>query len=201
MPPAKKENQREKVADIKALETELEFRRKLNDITNKLNTYENFDDILINLRESYLRESILNLFEADRLTIYVVDSAKKEIFSRFKTGEEISEIRVPINNKSLAGYCAAVGRILNIVNAYDKDELRRINPALTFDESWDERTGYKTKQVLVAPIKFSKYLLGVIQFINKLEGNRFTLEDQKSVIEIQITAAEAEYGNNPAPGT
>jgi len=65
------------------------------------------------------------------------------------------------------------GKTFNIVNAYDDKELKKINPELTFDRSWDEKTGYKTEQVLVAPIKFSKYLLGVVQLINKERWQTF----------------------------
>jgi len=182
------ENKNEKAPDVETLQKELEFSKTLNYITNKINSAKNIDEILIDLRES-----ILSLFDADRLTIYIVDGALKELVSRFKTGEEISEIRVPINNKSIAGYCGTSGRILNVVNAYDAKELKSINQELTFDERWDEKTGYKTSQILVAPIKFSKYLLGVIQFINKINGKQFTLQDQKSVIEIANVLGIAFY--------
>jgi len=157
----------------------LQLSKGLNFVTNKINASKNIDDILINLMES-----ILSLFDADRLTIYVVDEASKEVVSRLKTGNEINEIRVPISNSSIAGYCAKSGKIANIVNAYDNSVLKKINPELTFDRSWDEKTGYTTKQVLVAPITFGKDLLGVIQLINKLNGKHFTLGDQRSVIEI-----------------
>jgi len=89
---------KKKVSDVEALERELQFSKKLNFITNKINASKDIDDILINLRES-----ILSVFDADRITIYVVDGANKEIVSRFKSGEELNEIRVPLNNKSISG--------------------------------------------------------------------------------------------------
>lgn len=184
------DNIKEKTNDVEALQKELQFSKKLNFITNKINASKNIDDILINLRES-----ILGLFDADRITIYIVDGANKEIVSRFKTGKETNEIRVPINNKSIAGYSARSGKIASIVNAYDNNELKGINPELTFDRSWDEKTGFRTRQVLVAPIKFNKYLLGVIQLINKVNGKHFTLEDQKSVIEIAKVLGIAFYNH------
>jgi type II secretory ATPase GspE/PulE/Tfp pilus assembly ATPase PilB-like protein len=186
----KTDSDNKKADNINVLKKELEFSKRLVFITNKINASKDIDDILINLRES-----ILGLFSADRLTIYVVDGASKEIVSRFKTGAEINEIRVPISNASLAGYCASSGRMANIVNAYDEGELERINPELTFDRSWDEKTGYKTKQVLVAPIKFKKYLLGVIQLVNKVNGKYFSLEDQKNVTEIAQVLGIAFYNH------
>lgn len=184
------DNTKEKINDVEALQKELQFSKNLNFITNKINSSKNIDDILINLRES-----ILSLFDADRLTIYIVDGINKEIVSRFKTGNEVNEIRVPINNKSIAGYSIKSGKIANIINAYDDNELKRINSELTFDRSWDEKTGFRTKQVLVAPIKFSKYLLGVIQLINKVNGKHFTSEDQKSVVEIAKVLGIAFYNH------
>jgi len=186
----KTENKTEEANNVETLQKELQFSKKLNYITNKIHSSKDIDDILINLRDS-----ILSLFDADRLTIYVVDGANREIVSRFKTGEEINEIRVPINNASIAGYSAKSGRIANIANAYDNSALKKINPELTFDRSWDEKTGYLTKQVLVAPIKSDKYLLGVIQLINKLNGKQFTLEDQKSVMEIAKVLGIAFYNH------
>jgi len=184
------ENTKEEVNNVETLQKELEFSKNLNYITNKIHSSKDIDDILINLRDS-----ILSLFDADRLTIYVVDGANREIVSRFKTGEEINEIRVPINNTSIAGYSAKSGKIANIADAYDDNALKKINPELTFDGSWDQKTGYTTRQVLVAPIRFDKYLLGVIQLINKLNGKPFTSEDQKSVVEIAKVLGIAFYNH------
>jgi len=190
MPLSKTEDTKEKMSNVEFLKRELQFSRKLNFITNKINVSKDVDEILINLSDS-----IISVFDADRITIYIVDSTKKEIVSRFITSEEPNEIRVPLNNKSIAGYCGISGKVINIVNAYDNNELKQINPELTFDNSWDEKTGYTTRQVLVAPIKFNKYLLGVVQLVNKVTGKHFTLEDQKSAIEIAKVLGIAFYNH------
>ncbi len=174
----------------KSLEEQLQFQKRLNSITNRIHSAKDTDDILVNLEDE-----ILALFDADRITIYVVDGANRQVVSRFKSGNEVNEIRVPINNDSITGYCAAFGKVINIANAYDEDELKRINADLHFDRSWDERSGYKTKQVLVAPVTFNRYLLGVIQLINKRNGNHFTLEDQSSVLELARVLGVAFFNN------
>lgn len=173
-----------------SLEQQLLFQKRLNNITNKIHSARNTNDILLNLQNE-----ILSLFEADRITIYVVDGVNKQIVSRFKTGTEVAEIRVPIHNSSISGFCAASGKVVNIVNAYDKNELRRINPELGFNKSWDQKTGYRTTQVLAAPIIHNKYLLGVIQLINKKDGSHFSLEDQSSVMEIAKVLGLAFFNN------
>jgi len=173
-----------------SLEQQLLFQKRLNNITNRIHSAKDTNDILLNLQNE-----ILGLFDADRITIYVVDGLKKQIVSRFKTGAEVAEYRVPINNSSISGYCAASCKMVNIINAYDDVELKRINPELEFDKSWDQKTGYKTIQVLVAPIIYNKYLLGVIQLINKKDGSHFTLEDQSSAIEIAKVLGLAFFNN------
>ncbi|MFC1869003.1 ATPase, T2SS/T4P/T4SS family [Thermodesulfobacteriota bacterium] len=176
-----------------SLEQQLVFQKRLNNITNKIHSAKNTNDILINLQTE-----ILSLFDTDRITIYVIDGVKKEIVSRFKTGTEVAEIRVPINNSSISGYCAASGKVINIANAYDDNELRRINPELIFNKTWDQKTGYKTTQVLAAPVVHNKYLLGVIQLINKKDGSHFSLEDQSSVMEIAKVLGLAFFNNQKA---
>ena len=155
---------------------------RLLDITNRVHSASNVDEILIDLQDD-----IIKLFEAERLTIYVVDGIKKDLVSRVKSGDEISEIRVPISTTSLAGYSAYKGRLVNIKNVYDEKELAAIDPKLNFDKSWDERTGFRTRQALVAPVSFQKYLMGAIQLINRKDGMAFNERDEAAVQELSQT--------------
>ncbi len=155
------------------------YYKALNDIANQIHSAQDINEILINLKEQ-----ILSLFDADRITIYVVDGKRKEVYSRFKAGDLPGEIRVPIDNSSITGYTANNAQISNIVNAYDERELAMINKDLTFDKRWDERSGYVTRQVLSVPIFYKKYVIGVLQLVNKRTDDRFTLDDQNSAIEM-----------------
>jgi type II secretory ATPase GspE/PulE/Tfp pilus assembly ATPase PilB-like protein len=174
----------------RSLEEQLEYQKKLNSITNRIHSASSTDAILLNLQGE-----ILSLFDTERITVYVVDGIRKQIVSRFKTGNEIKEIGVPINNESIAGYCALSGRVVNVPDAYDQDGLKQVNPQLKFDMSWDQKTGFKTTQILSAPITYNKYLLGVMQLINKVGGNRFTQGDQSSVMNIANVLGIAFYKN------
>ena len=97
---------------------------------------------------------------------------------------EIAEIRIPVATSSLAGYAAAKQRILNIKDVYDDDELKAIDADLKFDKSWDKKTGFTTKQVLVFPIIFKKFMLGVIQLLNRKDGSIFSKLDEWAVEEM-----------------
>jgi len=172
----------------KHLKTDVEYMQRFQKIVNKINAAANMDEILIDLRSD-----ILSLFEAERMTVYIVDGIKRELVSRFKSGNDISEIRIPISGDSVAGYSALNQKLLNIKNVYDDKELNSIDPSLKFDKSWDQQSSYTTKQAIVCPIIFQKYLLGAVQLINRKDGDSFTKEDEHSVKELSKILGIAVY--------
>jgi len=148
-----------------ALRLQLEYRKRLMDKINEIHSADSLNTILI-----HIKDSIAGLFYAERITIYLADAKRNLLISKVKSGAEVQQIVVPISDTSLSGYCAIAGTIINIKNAYDAHELRMISSNLKFDESWDKKTGFVTRQVLCVPMKFQKTLIGVIQVINK-SGN------------------------------
>jgi len=164
---------------VQNLKSEVQSRTKLQDICNKIYAASNLDEILVNLKNE-----ITSLFEAERITVFVVDGKTRELVSRFKSGSEVSEIRIPVSINSLAGYSATKQKLINIKNVYDEKELASIDAVLKFDKSWDKKTGFVTKQVLAYPIIFKKYLLGVIQLINRKDGSSFKEIDEHAVEEL-----------------
>ncbi|MGB6012007.1 MAG: GspE/PulE family protein [Desulfobacterales bacterium] len=161
------------------LQFEIAYRKNLQDICNKIHAAANLDEILVDLKDE-----ITGLFEAERLTVYVVDGKKRELVSRFKSGDEIGEIRIPMSNTSISGCSAFKRKLINIKNVYDDREVGSIDEDLKFDKSWDQKAGFKTKQVLVVPVIFKKFILGVIQLINRRDGGSFSRLDEKSVTEM-----------------
>ncbi|MCC6347561.1 MAG: GAF domain-containing protein, partial [Nitrospirales bacterium] len=159
---------------------------RISAVMDIVHAAKNFDEIMIGCKEQ-----ILSLINADRLTLYAVDSVVNEIYSRFFTGEGVKEIRVPISSESLSGYAAFSKKTISIRDAYSEEELKRIDPALSFNRSFDQKTGYRTRQVLAAPMLFNGELVGVIQLINKHTGEIFTEEEKHSVEKIASKLAIA----------
>ena len=164
--------------EVAELEEKLQLRKALLDITNRIHAAQNIKQILVDLKDG-----ILNLFSAHSITIYVVDRSRNEIYSLFLIGAQVKEIRVPINNRSIAGYVANAGNIVNIADAYDVAELKSIDKKLTFDQSWDKKSGFRTRQILAAPIFHNKILMGVIQILNKKGGVGKFSEDEKGFLQ------------------
>ena len=164
---------------LQSLQAEVEYRRKLQEIGNRIHAASNLDEILV-----HLKDEIIELFDAERITIYVIDKPKQELVSRYKSGHEIAEIRIPISLNSIAGFSAFKQKLVCIKNVYDDKELDGIDPCLRFDRTWDQKSGYVTRQVMACPIIHLKYLLGVVQLINRNSGGFFTSKDEQSIQEI-----------------
>lgn len=119
------------------------------------------DDVLKNIVDV-----AINLTNADRGTLYLVEG--DEIWSKVLVGDELEEIRMKVGD-GLAGWVAQSGEILNI-----KD----VNEDTRFDSSFDEASGYTTKNMLVYPIKNkNNETIGVIQLLNSINGEFTTLEE------------------------
>jgi len=175
--------------NLQELQQKVQYAEQVKRITNQIHSASDIDQILLDLHKE-----ILSLFDAEELTLYAVDTEKKEIFSKVPHIDEIEVIRIPISEQSLAGFSAKYLRPVNIADAYNQAELTSINPSLLHDSSWDKKTGFKTKQVLTYPIVAdNKYLMGVLQLLNKKSGGRFTRKDEESVAEIAKALGIAFY--------
>jgi type II secretory ATPase GspE/PulE/Tfp pilus assembly ATPase PilB-like protein len=179
------------VAD--ATQRELSYRKRLIEIANRINSAPGIPEILVDLKDP-----MLDLVEAERVTLYALDTRNQELFSLFKVGQEVREIRVPKSFASIAGFTALSRKTANVKDAYNTDELARLHPNLRFDARWDKSAGFRTTQVLSTPIVFDKYLLGVLQLINKRGGTPFTARDEEAAEELAKILGIAFYNQHRA---
>ena len=111
-----------------SLERDLEYRKKLTAITNQINAAESIPQILMTLKDK-----ILELLDAERLSIYAIDTKNQELYTITKAGDVPKEIRVPKSFASIAGFTALARKTINIKDAYDAAELQKFHPNLRFD--------------------------------------------------------------------
>ncbi len=150
----------------------LAFFRKLQAVTTKIHATNNLDEIMLDLGMEFC-----DLFNCDRFTLYAMDHEKDYIVSKVKTGlTTFRDLKLAVTPHSIAGYVALTHKTVNIRDVYDEAELKRLSPDLRFQQGVDQRTGYRTREMLVAPLIAvqSKELLGVVQFINNREGGPFS---------------------------
>jgi type II secretory ATPase GspE/PulE/Tfp pilus assembly ATPase PilB-like protein len=172
--------------DMELLKQQLEYRKKFMEQINAIHSATSLNTILIQLKDS-----IADLFKAERITIYVADVKKNNLISRVKSGDEVQQIAVPITSGSLAGYSALSGLIVNVRDAYDSHELKMINTGLHFDATWDQKSGFRTQQVLCVPMRFNNVLIGVIQLINKIGETSFSEVDMSYASELAASLSIA----------
>jgi type II secretory ATPase GspE/PulE/Tfp pilus assembly ATPase PilB-like protein len=167
---------------VLALQERLANEQRLVHLIDRIHSAKTLDTIFIEVQGE-----LLTFFEADRMTLYAIDVERKEIYSKFLALDSVKEIRVPISAKSVAGFVALTRQTVNIADAYDSNELKRLSPELHFDGSFDKRTGFRTAQILCMPILHEGKVLGVVQILNKKHGPRFTRDDEATVARIART--------------
>jgi HD-GYP domain-containing protein (c-di-GMP phosphodiesterase class II) len=110
--------------------------------------------------------------QSDAGSLYLVettDQGSKRL--RFRLAQTYSkpdvplvEFTIPVDRTSLAGYTATTGEPLVIDDAY----FLPPDVEYTINRSFDERYGYRTKSMLVIPMKDHKEeIIGVVQLINR----------------------------------
>jgi HD-GYP domain-containing protein (c-di-GMP phosphodiesterase class II) len=75
--------------------------------------------------------------------------------------------RLPLDSRSIAGYVALTGHTVNLADAYAPPP----DSPFTINRSFDEQTGYRTKSMLVVPMRTPQgETLGALQLINCRAG-------------------------------
>jgi len=122
-----------------------------------------------------LTNNLKLLFNSEEATLFALDEARRELFTKNFHREGFPEIRLNISVKNIAGFVAATGKPINIKNVKDSQELSQYHPKLTYDSSWDKKLNKDTTSMIVVPLPFNKKLVGVMEIINKEGG--FSQED------------------------
>jgi len=171
------------------IDTTQDFLKNLQTVANKIHAASDIDEIMLEVSKD-----ICNLFNADRLTIYTLSEDKSFLTSRVKTGlDSFQDLKLPLSERSVAGYAGLNKEIVNLEDVYNKRELKKLNEKLTFLQEVDKRTGYRTKQMLVSPIVTAddNTLIGVMQVINNKDDQPFSALIVDGAKEISRTLAIA----------
>ncbi|SDB26053.1 Type II secretory pathway ATPase GspE/PulE or T4P pilus assembly pathway ATPase PilB [Desulfonatronum thiosulfatophilum] len=156
-----------------------DYQALFNSIVQRISTQDSFQDIL-----PIIEQDLLRLLRAERLTIYQRLRNEQEIVSKFKSGNEIKEIRLPLSPASIAGYVALNHATLLIRDVYDSGELQAIHPCLRFNAGFDRQTGFRSRSMVVVPIHHKNVGLGVLQLLNCTSGTVFSEVDLRNAQKI-----------------
>lgn len=163
------------------------FYKQLQHVTARIHETENIEQIMLDASQD-----ICKLFNADRLTLYVVNEDQSAIVSKVKTGLNSSrDLKLPISPQSIAGYVAFSHKVVNLPDVYDDEALKKIHPLLTFLKEVDKRSGYRTCQMMVSPILEGDTLYGVLQVINNKNNETFGELELEGISQLCKTLATA----------
>ena len=171
------------------------------DRTKQASTFNELLDIGISLSTEKDLDRLLNkivvsarrLCRADAGSLYILNRAKTDLIPRVFQCETFSgriaslpPVSLRVEGKpnlgQICGYCALLGRIVNIPDAYRYS-------GFNFHELYerDRATGYRSRSVLAAPLRNHENLtIGVIELVNAMDADRrrvvpFSTEQEETI--------------------
>src|SRR3989441_613043 len=162
-------------AEIKSPHSILDKYTALVDISCRLNSEKNFDQLL-----KLIADEATKHLDAERAAIFILDKEKGELWAKVALGVA-DTIRFDAR-LGVAGAVLIAGKSMIVEDAY-KSPL--------FYQSIDSSTGFHTRNILSVPLRNPKQeVIGVFQVLNKREG-RFTSDDERFVEALANQAAVA----------
>ncbi len=134
------------------------------DTLTLINSTLDLDDLL-----KIVLRSMKQVMEVEASSIMLIDEETKELyFSKAEGGsQKVKEIRLKMG-EGIAGQVAKTGEPM-IVNDVSKSK--------NFAKRVDEMTHFKTKSILAVPLKVKGKITGVLEIVNKINGETFDGED------------------------
>lgn len=172
-------NEAQKKSSPELLKRQLEFQIRLNAVIQRIQESASFRDVM-----PEIEEDLLSLLNAERITVYQRSRTEPALVSKYKSGDEVKEIRVALSASSIAGYVGLNQKPVRISDVYNAEELVQIHPNLRFDKSYDLKSGFRTQSMIVVPIKSKDVLLGVIQVLNRRGGGAFSDVELRNTIKL-----------------
>lgn len=164
--------------EVAALQRRIDRLQSLLDVAKAMTAETDLDSLL----ELILGEAI-RVINADRCTLWIVDHDRNEMWTKVAHGlQKDARIRIPVG-VGIAGQVAQTGQAINIPDAYAD---ARFNPQV------DKDTGYRTRNILAVPMyATTRMVTGVLQALNRKDGEAFSEEDQEILQALGANAAAA----------
>ncbi len=126
-------------------------------------------------------ESVNVMLETERTSVFLIDPDTNELVLRY-SNEGDADIRLPAPWQGIAGWVAA------------NDQLALVNDTLNdprYLRQVTHETGYEAHSILCVPLKVEGQVIGVVEVLNKIDGQPFALYHQNLLVEFTRWAAIA----------
>ncbi|HEX2912016.1 MAG TPA: GAF domain-containing sensor histidine kinase [Chloroflexia bacterium] len=151
----------------------------LNEIATAITSNRDLNDLL-----RQITSTTSQLVRSGACTLMLLDTRTDELVFKIPEGEKsniLREFRQPAGS-GISGYVARIGEPV-IVNDVTRDP--RFNPYV------DEQTGFKTRNVMCAPMIVHNKMIGVIEVMNKLDKSPYNNNDMALLTTLAAQAAIA----------
>ena len=158
----------EQISEIELLKRQNKNLTLLTEITKMINATLDIGKLL-----SAVMNAIKEIMNTEASSLLFYDETTDELVFKVAlgdAGDQLSEKFRTKTSEGVIGWCARTKTPVIIDDVY-KDER--------FNANFDRITGFRTKQVICAPLLFKGKLIGVIQGINCVEKEKFDEEDMK----------------------
>lgn len=153
---------------------------RLYDIVRSLNSIMDLDHLLV-----CIVASAAEMMDAHGGALLLLDPDGENLTFRAASGgaaADLNGIKVPVNDKSIAGCVARSARSL-VENDAQHSPF--------FSGQVDKQTRYTTRQLVCVPLKVQNRITGVVEVINKISDEDFTQEDMYLLEALADVAAVA----------
>lgn len=128
----------------------------------------------------HVKHRLVDLVKADRTSVFLIDDSSGKLYTVIAEGADRIELEI---GKGMVGHAAKTGQQMNVTNAYE---------CPWFDPKVDMATGYTTRSAVMIPIRGADgRVIGVLQALNKKDGERFTEPDETVLKEFATQIAIA----------
>ncbi len=155
---------------VKRLKKENRILKTLLKVSQSLSSSLEIEDVLYKAMEH-----VEKICKAEASSIWEIDYERKELFFRIVRGEHVGKIkqmRLKIGD-GIAGFVAKSKRPL-LVNDVRKSPY--------WEDAFDSESSFRSRSILAVPLMIGNRLIGVIELLNKKDGNGFTNKDKDNLL-------------------
>ena len=115
-------------------------------------------------------EAATRLLKAEAGSLLLMNEEKSQLYFEVALGNREEDMKtISLNfGEGIAGWVAQHGKPL-IVNSPERDHR--------FFKGVDERTEFKTRNIICVPVRVKEKIVGVLEAVNKQDGGKFNKED------------------------
>jgi len=154
----------------KRYNSEIEHLNALYEITASINFTVNLKELL-----DKVMTKVCEVLNTEAATLFLIDPEKKELRFEIVKGEKSqvieqsrSQLRIPLG-RGISGWVAQMGK--PVMSKEPEQDIR-------FYRDVDKITGFTTRNLLCVPLILQNKIKGVIEVINKKEGNFEEIDTQ-----------------------